>query len=375
MTKKNIKRNNTPSVNVEVTSSPEERLRRAEDGRCTNAFEVLSEPSVLKMAYERMKSNPGNMVPGTDEETLDGISESWFRETSKSLRDETFRPKPSRRIYIPKKNGKLRPIGISSPRDKIIQQSMKLVMESVLDPKFLDSSHGFRPHRGCHTALKEVRSWKGVSWIIEGDIKGFFDSIDHQILAKLIEKHFAEARLMHLYWKFVKAGYVEWETREFVKSALGVPQGSVISPLLSNVILHELDLFLKGLIEERARENAELRPLLVNPMYHRLTMQLARVDKKKLSLKAAGHFLSYQDRQRRKTIIRDRRKVSSLVPNADVVRLKYVRYADDWLVGVWGNKGDAIRLHDNWPCAIPRPTEDQAPAGVDDESLVERVWR
>lgn len=98
------------------------------------------------------------MVPGSDDETLDGISKDWFTKTSKELVDESYKPKPARRVYIPKANGKMRPLGISSPRDKIVQQAMRIVMEMVLEPKFHDSSHGFRPSRGCHTALQEVRS-------------------------------------------------------------------------------------------------------------------------------------------------------------------------------------------------------------------------
>ena len=109
------------------------------------------------MAYEMIKSNPGNMTKGIDEETLDGINHSWFVRTAKELADERYVMRPGRRVYIPKSNGKKRPLGISSPRDKIVQQSMKLILDCMLDPVFRGSSHGFRPHRSTHTALKEIR--------------------------------------------------------------------------------------------------------------------------------------------------------------------------------------------------------------------------
>lgn len=148
-----------------------EKLKYDDCKKCTNAFLVATEGETLKLAYETIKSNPGNMVRGTDTITLDGITKEWFDETSRKLRREIYHPLPGRRVYIPKANGKRRPLGISSPRDKIIQQAFKIIMEEVLEPRFLDTSHGFRPMRGCHTALKNIRSWQGVPWIIEGDIK------------------------------------------------------------------------------------------------------------------------------------------------------------------------------------------------------------
>jgi len=135
-----------------------EQLTFDEAGRCTNAFQVLSKKETLIAAYESIKSKPGNMTLGSDKETLDGITESWFENSSLNLINESYCPRPSRRVYIPKANGKMRPLGISPPRDKIVQQAMRLVMEEVLEPKFLDCSHGFRPKRGCHSALKNIRS-------------------------------------------------------------------------------------------------------------------------------------------------------------------------------------------------------------------------
>jgi retron-type reverse transcriptase len=155
-----VKANSTTNPKPAQIPSPAETilslLRQDPDGKYSNAFEVLSQISTLRAAYEVIKSKPGNMVRGTTKKTLDGIS--LEEKASHSLRAEKFQWKPNRRVYIPKANGKRRPLGIASPRDKIIQQAMNMVMETVLEPKFHNSSHGFRPYRGCHTALREVRS-------------------------------------------------------------------------------------------------------------------------------------------------------------------------------------------------------------------------
>ena len=273
------------------------------------------------------------MVKGVTKETLDGISLEWFEKTSRSLRRESLLFKPNRRVHIPKANGKLRPLGIASPRDKIIQQAMTMVMETILEPSFLDSSHGFRPHRGCHTALRQVKSWTGVPWIIEGDIKSFFDMIDHHILANLIDKHIAEKRLFNLYWKFVKAGYVEFNDKKqtYIAPDMGVPQGGILSPLLSNVVLHELDRYMETRRLKFEADSNGQPPKVLNPEYYRISrlIQKCRKANARPELEAA---------------LKLRNRVSSKIANPLGTRITYVRYADDWLVGVWGPKSTAVSL-------------------------------
>lgn len=226
----------------------------------------------------------------------------------------------------------MRPLGISSPRDKIVQQAMRIAIEVVLEPKFSKYSHGFRPKRGCHSALREIREWKGVAWLLEGDIKAFFDSIDHHLLASLLERHFKEARLIHLYWKLVNAGYIEWDKkkRTFVSTDKGVPQGGIISPLLSNLVLHELDKYIEELVYRREQENLGKKLYITNPKYHALTMKIYRLRKKKT--------LSTSEQKILRGLGVERRKLKSIIPNPKVIRLKYVRYADDWIIGIWGSK-------------------------------------
>nr|YP_010836030.1 hypothetical protein QLP54_mgp36 [Phyllosticta yuccae]WGC90046.1 hypothetical protein [Phyllosticta yuccae] len=288
------------------------------------------------------------MVPGSDNETLDGVSETWILKISETLASEKYQPRPARRTYIPKSNGKMRPLGVGCPRDKIVQQSTRLVMETILDAKFCNTSHGFRPQRGCHTALNEIRKWKGVTWFIEGDIKGFFDNIDHHILEELLKKHFNEARLIHLYWKFVKAGYIEWDNSKtvFVSTDVGVPQGSILSPLLSNLVLHELDQYMEKLMIEQKESNGKRRPYITNPLYHKLTMRINRAKKKINKLKGLNQDHNKEVTDYRRSI-RERRKTKSQIPNPELIRVKYVRYADDWLIGLWGDKQYAKTLKNN----------------------------
>lgn len=284
------------------------------------------------------------MVRGSDSKTLDGITEGWFTETSKLLRTGRYNFKPARRVYIPKANGKVRPIGISSPRDKIIQQSFRIIMEIVLEPKFLPTSHGFRPKRGCHSALKTLRNWKAVPWVVEGDIKSYFDSIDHMLLGSFILKHFQEDRLIVTYRKLVKAGYIEFSAgkKRFVASDIGVPQGGILSPLLSNLFLHELDLFMEEVVGKAEKENQGLPKTLPNPEYRKISRRIYLLDRRKKTLKSLGLHLSRAERLERLDLITKRRRTKTTLPNPDAFRLEYVRYADDWLVGVWGTKALAL---------------------------------
>jgi group II intron reverse transcriptase/maturase len=327
---------------IAVHPTIRKQLKFDSKNRCTNAHEILSSSETLRIAYETIKSNPGNMVEGTDKKTLDGISESWFIETSRSLRNESYSPKPARRVYIPKPNGKLRPLGISSPRDKIVQQAMKLILESVLDNRFLDYSHGFRPNRGCHTALKEIRSWTGVAWVIEGDINCFFDSIDHHILKNLLKEHFSETRWINLYWKLVKAGYVEWDNskKNYINALEGVPQGGIVSPILSNLILNELDKFLHSMIIDLEKKNKGKDPYIPNPKYHALSMKIYRL-KKKIKNLIMNEKDPVNEKKTYLKLVKARRLLKSTTFNPEITRIKYVRYADDWLIGVWGNKKSA----------------------------------
>ena len=240
-------------------------LIQLDSNKYTGLYKCVASIDTLVTAYDNIKSKPGNMTPGMDQMTLDGVSMRFFEDLEKSLLNGSFQFKPARRVHIPKANGKLRPLAIASPRDKIVQEAMRMILELVFEPTFSDLSHGFRPGRSCHTALKTISKWNGIAWAIEGDIKGFFDNVDHHILARLMEQKIADQRYMDLYWKLVKAGYVERGAT--INPEVGVPQGSLLSPLLSNIYLNELDRFMEEYIEKRSSKNRLKKLTLKCPTY------------------------------------------------------------------------------------------------------------
>lgn len=283
-------------------------------------YSLLFEKELYILAYEKIKSKPGNMTKGTDNKTLDEFSIELIEETIKLIQKEEFKFKPSRRIEIPKANGKTRPLGIPSPRDKVVQEVMRLILEAIYEPNFLESSHGFRPNKGCHTALKEIRNWQSIDWFIEADIKGCFDNVDHHILANFLSKRIKDQRFLSLYWKAVRAGYVCSLTKNQHLSIIGVPQGSIISPILSNVYLHELDKEMLNIFKEYTKGETRKK----SPLYGSLQAKALRRERK--GQKADAHRLK---KQMRKT-------ASKVSKDPDFLRVKYVRYADDFIVGIIG---------------------------------------
>jgi group II intron reverse transcriptase/maturase len=289
-------------------------------------YRLLYKPELYILAYERIKSKPGNMTAGSDGATLDGFSTQVITDLIASLRDESFQFQPARRIYIPKANGKLRPLGIPSPRDKVVQEALRLILEAIYDSPhgayFLNSSHGFRPNRSPHTALRDFSDhWAGMTWIIEGDIKSCFDEIDHSTLLDLLGKKISDGRFLNLIRKALNAGYLWGKERR--DTFIGSPQGSIISPILANVYLHELDLFMTQLAARYNRGRARRR-----------SREYMRVVKQRITLrrKAAGASTPHI-----KQLTRRLRSLPSMDPqDPNYVRVRYIRYADDWIVGVTG---------------------------------------
>lgn len=275
-------------------------------------FRLTTSIDTLIYSYENIKSKPGNMTPGITPETLDGISMETFVKLSRSLRDESFSFTPSRRVQIPKASGGTRPLSVASPLDKIVQEAMRLVLEAIFEPLFNDSSHGFRPNRGCHTALKRVsQNFQPVQWVIEGDLAKFFDTISHHKLMHLIENKISDRRFTKLIWKALKAGYFEFKT--YKSNIIGTPQGSIVSPILANIFLHQLDEFVDSL--KKSFDKGKKAPRTKESRYFEYHILKARKE---------------GDLNRMQKLIAER----SLIPaidfgSEDFKRLVYVRYADD----------------------------------------------
>lgn len=290
-------------------------------------YKLICKPELLYYAYNNIKSKPGNMTPGVVPTTLDGMSLEEFAKLSELLKNESFEFKPGRRIQIPKAKGGTRPLTIAPPRDKIVQEAMRILLNAIYEPTFLDSSHGFRSQRSCHSAWKHIyQTFKAPSWIIEGDISKCFDSIDHHKLVALIETKVKDKQFIKLIWKSLRAGYFEFKILN--SNLIGTPQGSIISPILANIFLHQLDVFVEDL---RGQFNIGRKPR-VNPDYTKI-----RYEKKKAAV--SGDVPKAKELHNKLMATE-----YTLYEDPDYKRLYYVRYADDWMIGVRGSKNDAMVL-------------------------------
>ena len=195
--------------------------------------------------YQNIYAKEGNLTAGTDGLTIDGMSTKRIDTLIASLKEFSYKPHPARRTYIDKQGNpqKKRPLGIPSFNDKLLQEVIRMILESIYEDTFSTHSHGFRPHRSCHTALLEVKKrFTGVKWFVEGDIKGCFDNVDHHVLVDILRRRIKDEHFISLIWKFLKAGYMEnWV---YHNTYSGTPQGSIISPILANIYLNELDAFM-----------------------------------------------------------------------------------------------------------------------------------
>jgi retron-type reverse transcriptase len=207
-------------------------------------YRLLYNPDLYLRAYAKLNSNTGAMTPGVTKETVDGMSLEKINTIIEALRSERYRWTPARRTYIPKKNGKLRPLGMPSWSDKLLQEVIRSILEAYYEPQFSEHSHGFRPKRGCHTALKEItQKGRATKWFIEGDISACFDRIDHTILVEILQDKIHDNRFMRLIKGLLDAGYLEnWK---YNVTYSGVPQGAVVSPILSNLVLDKLDKYVE----------------------------------------------------------------------------------------------------------------------------------
>ena len=189
-------------------------------------YRNLYNPEFYLLAYANIAKSQGSMTQGVDGQTLDNMSLPRINRIIESIRNRTYQPKPAKRKYIPKKNGKLRPLGITSTDDKLVQEVVRMILEAIYEPTFSNNSHGFRPKRSCHTALTQVKkNFTGVTWIVEGDIKACFDNFDHHVLVELLRKRISDEAFIGLIWKFLKAGYMEqWQ---YNCTYSGVPQGKL----------------------------------------------------------------------------------------------------------------------------------------------------
>lgn len=292
-------------------------------------YRCLFNPDFYLLAYGKLYRNAGAMTPGVTSETVDGMNLDKIEAIITALRQERYRWTPVRRTYIDKKGtSKKRPLGLPTWSDKLLQEVIRLLLEAYYEPQFSDRSHGFRPGRGCHTALQEVyRQWRGTVWFIEGDITDCFGSLDHSIMRSILAEKIHDGRFLRLIDGLLQAGYLEdWRYHQTLS---GSPQGAVVSPVLSNIYLDRLDTYIEKTLlpaHNRGTRRTPHRP------YMRLWQRAYRLEQK--GNREGGRIL---------------RRQMKTMPSRDpddpgYRRLRYCRYADDWLLGFTGPRQEAEQI-------------------------------
>lgn len=208
-------------------------------------YRLLYNENLYLTAYGNLYSNRGALTPGVEaDDTVEGMSLERITKIIEKLKDRTYQWRPTRSREIPKKNGQVRRLGLPGWKDKLVQEVIRLILQAYYEPQFSEYSHGFRPGRGCHTALQEIRTWGGTRWFIEGDITGCFDNIDFKVLLEIINRNIKDKTFLKLLEKMLQAGYMQdWQ---YQQTYSGVPQEGGISPILSNIVLNELDKFVEN---------------------------------------------------------------------------------------------------------------------------------
>ena len=293
-----------------------------------DVYRQLYNPDMYLRSYTKLYKNDGAMTPGTTGETVDGMSLEKIDRVIGAIRCEQWKWPPVRRIYIDKPKGGKRPLGMPDWSPKVVQDIIRSILEAYYEPQFSDRSHGFRPKKGCQTALTEIYNiWKGTKWFIEGDIKGCFDNIDHYTLMNILRENIHDNRFLRLIEGSLKAGYCEdWK---YHPSLSGSPQGGIVSPILSNIYMDRLDKFVENtLIPEHTQSERREE----HPIYGQLNNQLATARRQ-------GNL------ERIKALWREMKRYPSQNPDdPGYRRLRYVRYADDFLLGFAGPLVEAHQI-------------------------------
>ena len=304
-------------------------------------YRILFNEELFYVAYQKIASNGGSATKGSDGRSIDEMSLARIETLIASLKDESYQPHPSRRVHIPKKNGKTRPLGIPAFEDKLVQEVVRMILEAIYEGHFETTSHGFRPKRSCHTALLHIqKTFSGAKWFIEGDIKGFFDNIDHDVLVGILRERISDDRFIRLIRKFLKAGYVEDWT--FHNTYSGTPQGGIVSPILANIYLDKLDKYVKEYIQHFDKGTKRRPGKESNDLANERKRTVRKLKKIKDGTEKAALVA------RLKAIEQER----AAFPSGDEMdgsyrRLKYIRYADDFILGVIGSKEDALRIKED----------------------------
>jgi group II intron reverse transcriptase/maturase len=268
----------------------------------------MSDPDFLISAWVKIRSNSGSLTPTFSKETLDGIELSWFEKTANTMRNGVFKFSPSRKIYIPKSNGKKRALTISSPKDKIVQEAMRFLLMLIFENDFSPDSHGWVTGRGCHSALNQIKlQFSQDNWFIEGDINEQFPTLNHQIIVELLKTKIEDQAFIDLIYKYLKIGYGE-KPYLVTPMRIGTSQGGVLSPILANIYMIPFDNWVNFYLKPKYTKGKRKK---ANPAYTKM------IRSGKVTDHSIRSFISH---------------------DKNFIRLHYVRYADDFIMGLNGPK-------------------------------------
>lgn len=319
---------------MEILEKINQNSQKNKDEVFTRLYRYMLRDDIYYVAYKNLYANKGAGTKGVDHDTADGFSEKYVNKIIEKLSDGSYQPKPVRRTYIKKTSRKLRPLGIPTFSDKLVQEVLRMILEAIYEPIFFEVSHGFRPNRGCHTVLSTIKKeFNGTQWFIEGDIKGCFDNINHTRLIEIIGTKIKDARLIQLIYKFLKAGYMEdWK---YNNTYSGCPQGHIASPILTNIYLHELDKFVMGLKDDFDKPADQKYTEEYNKIRRHVEILSRKIGKASEAEKPA---LLQQWKEARTIMLKTPSKLQT------DKKLKYIRYADDFIVAVNGSKEDCEQI-------------------------------
>lgn len=299
-------------------------------------FRILNNDEIWLAAYEKLKSNKGAITPGSTPQTMDGMSLARLKRLKEQVCSEQYNFKNVKLTYIPRADGRKRPLGLPTANDKIVQEVIRLILEAIYEPVFSELSFGFRSGRGCHDALAHVEEkFRWVDYVIEGDIEQAYPTINHHILIKILNKRIKDPRFVRLIWKLLRCGVLIEERSVLLKK--GMPQGSIASPILSNIYYHELDEFIQKIMINTSTPKSDLK----SSAYKSLEHQISKINKEMKSHEQ--HSYARQELAKKLKALRTKRlETPSLKDKA--IRIEYVRYADDWMIGVAGDKDLVIKI-------------------------------
>ena len=311
--------------------------KRSISGKQVNdLFKIITTSQDLwNQAYVNIYPNKGAMTQGVDEVTMDGHSEERVNDLIIRLKTNRYFPKPVKRVYIPKANGKMRPLGVPTGHEKLVQEVWRILLECIYEPIFQDHSHGFRRERSCHTALESLRTWNGIKWFVEFDIAACFDKIDQKILLKLLKQRIDDHKFIKIIERMLQAGAMDnWK---YEHTFSGTPQGSGVSPILANIYLHELDEYLDKL----SRDFNQGSRRKSNPEHVRIRQRKSRMGKQINKAKEEGTPYPHLVQEIKELTALQLATPQGIPHDPNFKRLRYLRYADDFIVGIIGSKNEA----------------------------------